>query len=1345
MSKEGLIQMSGCKTQVAKRATIVTDSQLFSGGCKTPSGQYEIVGHEYLHLENLGALISDATNNLVINVTAGDDALSVVTGPVQIGNGDFIHFWGDSIDFTVSPGSAIVRGEVKLSADAGNAIALGTDGGVYAPTVPDIYVDGGTFNPATLLLTLTDTDGVTPDVVVNLGSLQGSLTNNGDGTYLYNRGDGVTTVLDTRDGISADAGNLLAIGSDARPFLDTSAIQANETTTVLSGVLATGNPIGVYTNEDGVVATLSETITTFSFDALAQTLTFVGEDGVATVVDITQFQDTYITAAVYDNITSTLTLTDNNGATTDISVNLSSLRASLLDNGDGTYLFDNGAGVTTVVNTLDGVSADLGNVLSVGTDGRPYLSAVADVVTTLVDNGDGTYVYTNEIGVASVVDTRDGVSADAGNSLLLGSDGLPYLAGVAETVTTLVDNGDGTFTYSNEAAAAITFDAHTDANRAWGTADTQRTNADDVLVTDSVFHTGLVAIGMLDSARIANTALSISTNTSIGTGHTVSGAYNLIAGTTNTVSSYRNIVGGDQNAVSAGANVVGGGSNTVTGTRSVVGGQSNDVSGADNLVGGRSNTAAAVMGLVSGYLNVVNGNVDAVSGKSNTVTGSYSLVGGYQNSAIGGALMVAGVTNSVTGNNSVAMGISNTVLGDNSAALSGSTNHFTAAYANSVIAGGLNGAISNSYATISGGRNNVVSGQFGTVSGGDQNIASGLASVVAGGTLGTASGQQSSVVGGQSNIASATQSAAIGGSNNNVSGQSSVALAGYQNAVHAQFSAVTGTNNNIFGQNNLVGGQNNYNVGSHGIVAGYNNSVSASMSVTVGQSNAVTGGGRSFVTGFGNAGIAVTDSVVAAQSIVSATGNRSLISGIAHTLTGVNDSVVSGTTHNVTSSQNAVFGSHQTVSGSQVIVSGTTNTVSGSNNVVIGSLNSVTGGNSFVGGYKNTNMGMQMSLVVGQAHAYASGNRSLVGGYHHVLATNDSLVVGATQNVSGNGVSVSGIANTVTGQNGSVTGNGNNVGGSGGVIGGYGNTVSGGSNMVVGSGNNVGGTFNVVGGASNVVASNASLVNGGTIALDATSGNNIAGGQLHTFTNSPRNVVGGNTATLTNTWESIVAGAGLQVESPRSVVAGYANHVTGVYSAIFGQSHTVNATHATAFGLGHYISGNFGFATGRAAFISHSGATIIKDTSSTTLSSAIADEIVLKANGGIRAFTNDSITSGATMAAGTSSWVAVSDSSTKTGLGIVDGNTLLSRLSNLNVHRYSFNSDETQAVNVGVYADEFNEAFGDILTPKRVGELHGLSHQDVDGVLVAAVKALLARLEAVEARLPGRPPRLATV
>ena len=35
----------------------------------------------------------------------------------------------------------------------------------------DIYVDGASFNSTTNVLTLTDNDGVTPDVVVNLGAL----------------------------------------------------------------------------------------------------------------------------------------------------------------------------------------------------------------------------------------------------------------------------------------------------------------------------------------------------------------------------------------------------------------------------------------------------------------------------------------------------------------------------------------------------------------------------------------------------------------------------------------------------------------------------------------------------------------------------------------------------------------------------------------------------------------------------------------------------------------------------------------------------------------------------------------------------------------------------------------------------------------------------------------------------------------------------------------------------------------------------------------------------------------------------------------------------------------------
>lgn len=59
--------------------------------------------------------------------------------------------------------------------------------------VADIYVNGGSFDPATLVLTLTDNDGVTPDITVDLSALLG---------------------------VSADASNALSNGADGKPFLD---------------------------------------------------------------------------------------------------------------------------------------------------------------------------------------------------------------------------------------------------------------------------------------------------------------------------------------------------------------------------------------------------------------------------------------------------------------------------------------------------------------------------------------------------------------------------------------------------------------------------------------------------------------------------------------------------------------------------------------------------------------------------------------------------------------------------------------------------------------------------------------------------------------------------------------------------------------------------------------------------------------------------------------------------------------------------------------------------------------------------------------------------------------------
>ena len=63
----------------------------------------------------------------------------------------------------------------------------------------DIYVTGGTWDIATTTLTLSDNDGTTPDITVDLGTLLG---------------------------VSADANNLLTAGSDSKAFIDAAAIRA---------------------------------------------------------------------------------------------------------------------------------------------------------------------------------------------------------------------------------------------------------------------------------------------------------------------------------------------------------------------------------------------------------------------------------------------------------------------------------------------------------------------------------------------------------------------------------------------------------------------------------------------------------------------------------------------------------------------------------------------------------------------------------------------------------------------------------------------------------------------------------------------------------------------------------------------------------------------------------------------------------------------------------------------------------------------------------------------------------------------------------------------------------------
>jgi len=107
----------------------------------------------------------------------------------------------DKITVSVDGTSVTKSGGVLAVAPptfANNVITFPASNGA-APTVvdlsqftTDIHVSGGSFDAATSVLTLTDTDGSTPDIVIDLSTLLG---------------------------VSTQAGNALTDGPDGKPFL----------------------------------------------------------------------------------------------------------------------------------------------------------------------------------------------------------------------------------------------------------------------------------------------------------------------------------------------------------------------------------------------------------------------------------------------------------------------------------------------------------------------------------------------------------------------------------------------------------------------------------------------------------------------------------------------------------------------------------------------------------------------------------------------------------------------------------------------------------------------------------------------------------------------------------------------------------------------------------------------------------------------------------------------------------------------------------------------------------------------------------------------------------------------
>lgn len=240
-----------------------------------------------------------------------------------------------------------------------------------------------------------------------------------------------------------------------------------------------------YTDEDGVVTQIDLETVIKNFETLTTivantdgTFTYTDENGDTTIIDMSALETLTVLALNADG--KTLEYTDEAGTT--ITIDLATVIqdfetiTTLIDNGDGTFTYTNEAGTITNISFLN---TETLTILALNPNGKTleYTDENGDVtsidletviknfetITTLVDNLDGTFTYTNEDGVTTDITVS---SIETLTTLALNVDGktLEYTDenGVVtsldleaiiknfETITTLIDNQDGTFTYTNE-------------------------------------------------------------------------------------------------------------------------------------------------------------------------------------------------------------------------------------------------------------------------------------------------------------------------------------------------------------------------------------------------------------------------------------------------------------------------------------------------------------------------------------------------------------------------------------------------------------------------------------------------------------------------------------------------------------------------------------------------------------------------------------------------------------------------------------------------------------------------------------------------------------------------------
>lgn len=252
---------------------------------------------------------------------------------------------------------------------------------------------------------------------------------------------------------------------------------------------------------------------------------------------------------------------------------------------------------------------------------------------------------------------------------------------------------------------------------------------------------------------------------------------------------------------------------------------------------------------------------------------------------------------------------------------------------------------------------------------------------------------------------------------------------------------------------------------------------------------------------------------------------------------------------------------------------------------------------------------------------------------------------------------------------------------------------------------------NVLGGYSGNVA--------GADALGAFIGGGGSSGQTNAVFD-PYGVIGGG---RNNTAGNDNAAA---TEAYATVAGGESNAATGQHATVAGgANNTASGAGATvAGGTQNDATGVGSFAAGTRAKAVNNGAIVLADGTAGDFSSTAANQLAVRAYGGVRIKLDDACESNLSPADGLWTPTCTSDRSAKRGFTPVSGEEVLDRVAGLDISRWQY-SGAPDVDHLGPMAQDFHAAFG------LGADERAISMVDAAGVSLKAIQALEARTSAL--------------